>query len=89
MDRIVLFATSGDLPGEIDLQWDSIPGSKAYAVQYRRNIKKTKWNMIDITDESHYTITGLKSKKEYIFRVAAIYNNKQGDWCKAVTKKVI
>jgi Fibronectin type III domain len=98
-----LNATRGDEKGEINLSWDSITSAELYVIQFSVSkngsaLKENKssegklteagWKTADIINESKYTIRGLKEKKTYLFRVAAVTTSKQGPWSRTV-KKVI
>lgn len=95
--------TRGDEKGEINLSWDSVVNAELYVIQFSdlqngANAKRTKklhsvsnnypWKTADIINESKYTIRGLKEKRTYKFRVAAVTSSKQGPWSRTV-KKVI
>lgn len=81
-------ATSGDTEGEIDLIWEPVRGTLTYVVQKSSgNMDEEKWENVDVIDKSSYTVSKLKSRKEYNFRVAALTVNGQGPWSKVVTKK--
>lgn len=83
-----IFASRGDEAGEVNLQWDSVEGAASYIVQqaYCREVKT--WKQVDIVNESRYTIEGLASNKEYVFRVAAMNRVGQGKWSKEINKKL-
>ena len=81
-------ATSGDTEGEIDLIWEPVRGTLTYVVQKSAGHKdEGKWENVDVIDKSSYTVSKLKSRKEYNFRVAALTANGQGPWSEVVTKK--
>jgi hypothetical protein len=82
-------AAKGDVYGEIDLIWDAIDEADSYVIEYCEGRGKSKWNLVDITDESKYTIKGLKRKKTYLFRVAAVDSQKQGPWSETIEKVII
>lgn len=83
-----LSAAIGELDGEINLQWDSVQGANSYIIEFCRNKQNPSWRQIDIVSLSRYTITDLKAKSTYSFRVAAINGKAQGPWSEAVTKKI-
>ena len=88
-----LAASLGDNPGEIDLQWDAVPGSISYVVQYHRkggikNSDPAQWKHIDIVTESCCTITGLKRGGSFAFRVAVIIDKGQSKWSREVNKSL-
>ena len=81
-------AASGDTEGEIDLIWEPVKGTLTYVVQKSAGHKdEGKWENVDVIDKSSYTVSKLKSRKEYNFRVAALTANGQGPWSEVVTKK--
>ena len=81
-------AASGDTEGEIDLIWEPVYGTLNYVVQKSAVHKdEEKWENVDVIDKSSYTVSKLKSRKEYNFRVAAVTANGQGPWSEVVTKK--
>jgi hypothetical protein len=80
--------TSGDNDGEIDLTWEPVRGANTYVVQKSAGKKEGyRWENIDVIDKSSYTVSKLKSKKEYNFRIAAVTLKGQGPWSEIVTKK--
>ncbi len=81
-------AAKGDLKGEIDLNWDAVEEADSYVIECRERNSRAKWNLIDITNESKYTVKGLKWKKIYSFRVAAVNSEQQGPWSKSVEKVI-
>lgn len=86
--KINLIATAGEIPGEVDLKWKRVPGATAYAIQISRKRKNAAWSLIDIIDESYYTVSDLKENIEYCFRISVINSHGQEPWCESVTKKV-
>jgi len=82
-------AAKGDISGEVDLNWDAINQADSYVIECRELNGKSKWNLVDITDESKYTVKGLKKKKAYLFRVAAVDSQKQGPWSEQVEKIIL
>jgi hypothetical protein len=84
-----LYATTGDLPDEIDLQWDSVPQAKNYILQInKRGCIESGWKYIDIVSCSHYTVSGLKSNITYRFRVAAMLKKGKSRWSTKAIKKI-
>lgn len=83
----MVFATKGTFPGEINLQWDAVDGAKSYVLQMSKG-KQDKWVQIDIVSEPFYMFTGLDSKTEHSFRVAAVFKEGQGEWSEIFTKKL-
>jgi hypothetical protein len=85
--NINLLAASGDKPGEIELLWQPISNARAYVVQVTSNIRYEKyWKHADIVTRSKYTACGLKSKKLYHFRIAAITPSGQQQWSLPVSQ---
>ena len=82
-------AAKGDVKNEVDLNWDGIENADSYVIECRLENIKDKWNLVDIVNESKYTIKGLKQNKTYEFRVAAVNSMKQGPWSKIVKKQII
>ncbi len=82
-------AAKGDISGEVDLNWDAIENADSYVIELCKLNGKSKWNLVDITDESKYTVKDLKQKETYLFRVAAVDSRKQGPWSEPVKKKVL
>lgn len=81
-------AAKGDLIGEVDLNWDGIEFADQYVIEFCNGTGNTNWVLVDITNESKYTIKGLKPNKTYSFRVAAVNSSKQGPWSKQVKKRI-
>jgi hypothetical protein len=84
----VIYATTGDNPGEINLQWDSVNGATGYVVQVSKLNAKKNWKHYDIVSESFCTVSGLKTKCTHIFRVAAISRKGQSMWSSEISKKI-
>ena len=83
-----IFATKGDEPGEVNLQWDSVEGALNYIIQKANYANGSTWRHVDIVNESRYTIAGLISKRKYVFRVAAVGKQGQGSWSKEIIKNL-
>lgn len=81
-----IHAARGDGAGEIDLNWDAIENADSYVIEFCERNGRAKWNVLDIINESKYTVKGLKNKKAYMFRVAAVDSKKQGPWSITVEK---
>lgn len=87
---ISIYATTGDLNGEIDLVWEPVKGASNYIIQYSPGTQKqSSWRYLDVVTKSSHTLTNLKHGKNYKFRVAAVSSKGQGTWSKPVIKKVI
>ena len=86
----LLYAATGDLNGEIDLNWRPVKGARTYIIQSSSKIiKHPRWKHVDVVTKSSHTITNLKHGKMYWFRVAAVCSSGQGLWSPAVNKRVI
>ncbi len=83
-----LSAANGDVKNEVDLNWDGMEIADSYVIEYKVESLKDKWVLVDIINESKYTIKGLKQNKMYLFRVAAVNSKMQGPWSEPVSKKV-
>lgn len=98
-----LNVTRGEETGEINLSWDPVKNAELYVIQYNTaknraaangrikhadKLKDECWITADIINESKYTIKGLKEKRTYLFRVAAVTTNRQGPWSRAEKKEL-
>jgi len=82
-----LFAVSeGDIEGEIDLQWDPVTDARFYIIQISIYSGNLNWVQFDIITKSSYTLSGLKSKKRYCFRVCAVNSGGNGPWSEIICK---
>ncbi|HMQ78906.1 MAG TPA: fibronectin type III domain-containing protein [Ignavibacteria bacterium] len=85
---IVLNAAGGDLKGEIHLMWEPCKNARYYLVQKSSSIcKPARWKYEDIIFSSSYTVSNLKSHKNYMFRVAAMTETGKTPWSRPVLKK--
>ncbi len=82
-----MYVTRGDGAGEVNITWDSLDEADRYVVEYTTP-GKNEWKLADITNESNYTLKGLKLRRTYIFRVSAVNSSQKGPWCTPVKKKV-
>lgn len=82
-----IFATKGDEPGNINLQWDSVVGATSYVVQKSAKNCKRIWKHVDIVTESSCKLEDLTKNKTYLFRVAAVNKLGQSNWSKEIEKK--
>lgn len=84
-----LSAAKGDSKGEVNLQWDSVKNAVSYIIEIANpdHSKELKWKVLDITSDSRCTLRNLKSKKEYLFRVAPMSRDGQEKWSDEVRKK--
>lgn len=83
-----MYVTRGDGKGEVNITWDSLDEADKYIIEYSISSARKEWVLADITNESSYTIRGLKLQRTYIFRVAAVNSANKGPWCAPVKKKV-
>lgn len=81
-------ATIGELEGEVDLQWDAVKGAKCYIIELS-NRNGLVWNQLDIVSVSKHTVTNLKTKTTYCFRIAAVNGKQKGPWSNVISKKLI
>lgn len=85
---IVLNAAGGDLKGEINLIWEPYEDAEYYLLQKCSSLKKPySWKIIDIVCTVKYTVTNLKSNRNYLFRISAIKKSGKTAWSSPVTKK--
>jgi predicted phage tail protein len=82
-------AAKGDVKGEVDLNWDGIDFADSYIIEYCNGSSKQNWVLVDIINESKYTIKGLKPNKTYSFRVRAVNSQKQGPWSITIKKRIL
>ena len=82
-------AAQGDVKGEVDLNWDGIDFADSYIIEYCNGNRKQNWVLVDIINESKYTIKGLKPNKTYSFRVRAVNSQKQGPWSITIQKRIL
>lgn len=84
----IISAAEGDKKGEIHLIWDSCSKAHSYLLQKCTSLKKPfKWKYEDVINTNNYTVTGLRSNKNYIFRMAAIYKDGKSSWSMPVKKR--
>lgn len=84
----ILSAAEGDKNGEIHLIWDPCSNAQSYLLQKCSSLKKPlKWKYEDIINTNNYTVTNLKSNKNYLFRIAIISGKGKGSWSLPVKKK--
>ena len=77
-----LSATTGDMPGEIDLHWNRVRGATAYVTQYTLDPLSpgSVWTTCPPSTKSKCTVPGLTAGGRYWFRVAAVGAAGQGPW---------
>jgi hypothetical protein len=86
--QLLLTATSGDFRGEVDLSWEPVSNANTYIVQKSSSaLKPLKWRYEDIVTRSGCTVSNLRSKHCYWFRVAAITSDGRTGWSTPVRKK--
>lgn len=84
----ILSAAEGDKNGEIHLIWDSCSTAHSYLLQKCSSLKKPfKWKYEDVINSNNYTVTKLKSNKNYLFRIAVITRFGKSKWSLPVRKK--
>ncbi|MBP9192577.1 MAG: fibronectin type III domain-containing protein [Ignavibacteria bacterium] len=84
-----LSAAKGDSKGEINLHWDSVENAVSYVIEIANSnqSKEIIWKVIDIISYPQYTVRKLKSNRDYLFRVASINDNGQGEISGEIMKK--
>ena len=84
-----LSVTAGDTPGQLDLQWDPMPGAKTYdiAVSPDPATEATYVAKPSVT-KSKATVTGLTSGSKVWVRVRAVGAGGTGPWSDPATKIV-
>ena len=84
-----LNVTAGDNAGELDLQWDFIPGTKSYEIQTSLDpITTTSWVSQPSVTKSKTAVFGLTSGAKMWARVRAVNPAGQGAWSDVTTKIV-
>jgi hypothetical protein len=79
-----LAATTGDEPGEADLQHNPVPGAVAYETQCSPN-GTTGWHYLSTVGVSKQTVTGQTSMTMCWFRTRAIRGTEHGPWSDPAT----
>jgi hypothetical protein len=79
-----LSATTGDSPGEADLQHNPVAGAVAYETQVSDN-PTTGWAHYNTCSLSKQTVTGQPNMAMRWFRVRAIRGTEQGPWSDPAT----
>ncbi len=80
-------ASSGDQPGEIDLDWEPVAGASGYEVEIAYDLLgEGPWEQIGATIQSRLTINHLSNKTRYWFRVRAVGERGAGEWSEALMK---
>jgi hypothetical protein len=74
-------ASSGDLEGSCDFQWNTVKGKTSFVVQFCADpMSPAGWKQFAVVTKSSATVTGLVSGQKYWFRVAAVGAAGQGPW---------
>lgn len=81
-----VLASQGDLPGEIDLAWDAVPGAIGYEVETAMDFEGQNWEQAGATANSRITMEELEMGMRYWFRVRAVGKRGAGAWSKPVMK---
>lgn len=83
-----LSATSGDMPGEVDLHWNRVRGASSYVLQYTTDPigPNSVWTTCPPSTKSKCTVPNLAAGTRYWFRVAAAGAAGQGPWSDPATK---
>lgn len=73
---------------EVYIEWKAVTNAKQYEIEYTTAIKYFDSNSsevtsvtVDATKVNHAEITGMESGEEYFFRVRAINDDGESDWC--------
>lgn len=70
------------------LAWKKSNNASKYKVQWALNKKFSKKQKTKITTKLKYTVKGLRKKKTYYFRVAALNNVGSGPWSNVKKVKI-
>jgi hypothetical protein len=82
-----LHASGGDLDGEVDVQWDSLPrGVQSYIAEHSTSVDGP-WTQFYVGKASKATATGLTSGTEYWFRVRAVGAAGPSQWSDKASKR--
>ena len=83
-----LHASLGDMPGEIDLQWNRLKGATAFVPQFTTDpmTSASVWTTCPPSTKSKCTVPNLVAGTRYWFRVAAVGAAGQGPWSDPATK---
>ncbi len=84
-----LSLTTGDNAGELDAQWDSLPGAKSFEVQASADpFSDATWKTADMVTNSKVALTGLTSGAKIWVRVRGINSAGKGAWSDPAVKVV-
>ena len=81
-----LSAKAGELPGQVELDWEAYPNARAYATRYFLNEEgfRDVYTLPPSKGTTGYTINNLTRFKEYGFQISVIYSDHQGAFLETV-----
>ena len=86
--NVTLHSASGNNKGEIELLWQPVNDARSYIVQINHSTNTlSTWKHADIVTRTRFTASGLKSGKQYNFRIAPITSTGQQEWSDPVSQK--
>jgi len=84
-----LAVTAGDHDGELNAQWDPVPGAKTYEVQTSPDpFTATSWSRTKSVTKSMAVLAGFTSGARIWVRVRAIGAGGEGNWSSEISKIV-
>lgn len=84
-----LGVTAGDADGELDPNWDAVPGARSYEIQVSPDpITSTSWVAKGSVTKSKAVLSGLTSGQKMWVRVRAVGSAGPGPWSDPATKVV-
>ena len=84
-----LAVTAGDHDGELNAQWDPVPGTKTYEVQTSPDpFTATSWSKTKSVTKSMAVLPGLASGARVWVHVRAISAGGEGNWSSEISKIV-
>lgn len=81
-----LRAEMSDMPGSIDLVWESVTGALVYRLQCMEHGSAAGWADVKTQSQVSCTVPGLVSGKIYAFRVLALGPKGEGPWSDEAVK---
>ena len=76
-----LSAKTGNLEGDVFLNWKRVKGSRVYYVQFTTDpLEPEQFAELGYSSKSRFTAKGLKSGQLYWFRISAIGPVDRGEW---------
>lgn len=82
-----LSASAGDERGEIDLDWEPVPGASGYEVEVAYDLLgEGPWEQCGATTKSKITIGKLAGRGRLWFRVRAVSERGVGEWSESVLR---